>query len=109
MTIAEMIAEVPSVGCMVVVLAAYAADGAWRDLRKAECGRDRRLGTIKIAVPAIIGLIVIETIVLFFPAKPLPQDEVPNASYGAKNALIQVAINTVLAAEDTQDPRNISS
>ncbi|MFN9603387.1 MAG: CPBP family intramembrane glutamic endopeptidase, partial [Planctomycetota bacterium] len=50
------------------------------------------------AVPAIIGLIVIATIVLFFPAKPLPQDEVPNASYGAKNALIQVATNTLIVA-----------
>jgi membrane protease YdiL (CAAX protease family) len=98
MTIAEIIAEVPSIACMVVTLAAYAADGAWRDLRKAECGRDRRSGTLRFAVPAIIGLIVIATIVLFFPAKTLPQDEVPNASYGAKNALIQLAINTVLVA-----------
>jgi len=93
-----VIAEVPSMACMVVTLAAYAADGAWRDLRNAECSPDPRSGAWRFAVPAVIGLIVIATIVLFFPAKPLPQDEVPNASYGAKNALIQVATNTLLVS-----------
>ena len=93
-----MIAEVPSIGCMVVTLAAYAADGAWRDLRNAEGSRDRRSGAWKFTLPAVIGLMVIATIVPLFPAKPLPQDEVPHASYSAKNAVFQVTTNAVLAA-----------
>ena len=43
-----MNAEVPSIGCMVITLAAYAADGACCDLRDAE---GRHLIKLYVALP----------------------------------------------------------
>lgn len=99
MTAADLIAELPAVACMAVTLAAFAAVGAWRELRDADTTESQRPARWKIAVPALVGLIVVAAVVFLSPGSSPPGDGfVPHASYGPKDAMIQLAINAALAA-----------
>lgn len=99
MTAAELIAELPAVACMVVTIAAFAAAGAWRELRDAGATDARRKAMWKFATPALLALAVVAAVIAWSPEGPLPPDSAtPKASYDAKRALIQLAINAALAA-----------
>ena len=99
MTAADLIAELPAVACMVVTLAAFAAAGACLGLRDAGTTEGRRPARRKIAVPALVGLIVVAAVVFLSPESSPPGDAAaPNASYGPTGALIQLAINAALVA-----------
>jgi len=99
MTTDEFIAELPAVACMVVTLAAFAAAGACLGLRDAGTTEGRRPARRKIAVPVLVGLIVAAAVVFLSPeSSPAGDAAVPNASYGPKSALIQLAVNGALAA-----------
>jgi membrane protease YdiL (CAAX protease family) len=99
MNIATLVAEAPYISCFILTFSAFAATGAWRDLRRGTSGQDRRSAILKFATPAVSGAILVATILLFFPGEPPPRDaEAPNASFNARNSLVQLAINATIVA-----------
>jgi len=99
MTAADLIAELPAVACMVVTLAAFAAAGAWRELRDASTTDARRKAMWKFAIPTLLASAVVVAVVAWLPEGPIPPDSAtPKASYNAKSALFQLAVNAALAA-----------
>jgi membrane protease YdiL (CAAX protease family) len=99
MTTDELIAELPAVACMAVTLAAFSSAGAWRALRVAGATDARRMAMWKFATPALLALAVVAAVIAWSPEGPLPPDSAtPKASYNAKSALIQLAVNAALAA-----------
>ena len=99
MNLGELIAEAPYIACYVLTFAAFAAAGAWRNLRQESSGRDRRAALWKVATPLIFGAILIATIAIFFPVTAPPHvAAVPNASVNARKSLIQLAINATMVA-----------
>ena len=99
MTAAELIALLPAVACMVFTLAAFMAFGAWRELRNA-CDIDhRRKAKRRIATLALLGLIAFAAAILLSPEHlPLQDAPAPHASYDAKSALFQLALNATIVA-----------
>jgi membrane protease YdiL (CAAX protease family) len=97
MNLGALIAEVPYIACYVLTFSAFAAAGAWRDLRQESSGRNRRAAFWRVATPLIIGAILVAMIAVFFPVKAPPHDaEVPNASVNARKSLMQLAINATI-------------
>ena len=97
MNLGPLIAEVPYIACYSLTFSAFAAAGAWRDLRQESSGRNRRAAFWRVATPLIIGAILVAMIAVFFPVKAPPHDaEVPNASVNARKSLMQLAINATI-------------
>jgi hypothetical protein len=74
MNLGVLIAEVPYIACYVLTFSAFAAAGAWRDLRQESSGRNRRAAFWRVATPLIIGAILVAMIAVFFPVKAPPHD-----------------------------------
>ncbi len=99
MTAAELIALLPAGACLVITLAAFMAFGAWRELRNA-CDIDhRRKAKRRIVALALLGLVVVAAPILLSPEHlPLQDAPAPHATYDAKSALFQLALNATIVA-----------
>ena len=99
MSVAELIAQLPATACLVVTLAAFMAAGAWRELRDACEVDERRKATRRIVALALLGLVAVTAAILLSPVGSPPQGSpAPHASYGAKSALFQLALNATIVA-----------
>ena len=99
MTAAEIIAQVPTLACMVVTAAAFTAAGMWRGPPDPSGGERWRTGRWKVLVPMIVGALVISALVTLGRGRPTsPDAPIPHASYGPGNAMFQLAINAALVA-----------
>jgi len=98
-SVAELIAQLPAIACLVVTLAAFMAAGAWRAPLDAGAIKERRDSSWKIVAPAILGLVLVAAAILLSPeGRPSEDAATPRASYGAKSALFQLALNATIVA-----------
>ena len=99
MSVAELVAQLPAIACLVVTLAAFMAAGAWRTPLDAGAIEEQREANWKIVAPALLGLVLVAAaILLSLEARPSEDAATPHASYGAKSALFQLALNATIVA-----------